>query len=60
MMISGARTNRGQHEYGSAHEGPLWDELRKDMHGTDITHWLYQGDRSSDRPADLGYGERFP
>jgi hypothetical protein len=25
------------------------------MNGTDASNWLYQGDRSKDRPADLGY-----
>ena len=25
------------------------------MNGTDTSHWLYQGDKSTDRPADLGY-----
>jgi hypothetical protein len=25
------------------------------MNGTDAGNWLYQGDRSKDRPADLGY-----
>jgi hypothetical protein len=54
-LISGAHTNRRQHEYGNAHESPLWNEFSKDMHWTDIAHWLYQGDRSTDRPADLGY-----
>lgn len=25
------------------------------MHGTDYAGWLYDGDKKSDRPADLGY-----
>jgi uncharacterized protein YjaZ len=25
------------------------------MHGSDLSRWLFQGDRSTDRPADLGY-----
>jgi len=25
------------------------------MHGHDASHWLYQGDKSVNRPADLGY-----
>lgn len=54
-LASGAHTNRVQHAYGSAHEQQLWEEFRKDMHSTDLSHWLFQGDRSTDRPADLGY-----
>jgi Predicted Zn-dependent protease (DUF2268) len=54
-LASGAHTNRVQHAYGNAHEHELWEEFRKDMHGADLSHWLFQGDRSTDRPADLGY-----
>jgi Predicted Zn-dependent protease (DUF2268) len=54
-LTSGAHTNRLQHEYGNAHERELWEEFRKEMDGTDLTHWLFQGDRASNRPADLGY-----
>jgi uncharacterized protein YjaZ len=25
------------------------------MNGTKTSNWLYQGDKSKDRPADLGY-----
>ncbi len=53
--ISGGIINRVQRTYGDAHEQALWAEFEKDMRGTDISHWLYQGDRSKDRPADLGY-----
>ena len=41
--------------YGLAHEHDLWVEFQREMLGTDYSHWLYQGDRSKDRPADLGY-----
>jgi uncharacterized protein YjaZ len=41
--------------YGDAHEQELWAEFRKEMLGTDINRWMYQGDREKDRPADLGY-----
>jgi hypothetical protein len=54
-LTSGAHTNRAQHTYGNAHEHELWDEFRKDLHSSDLSHWLFQGDRSTDRPADLGY-----
>jgi Predicted Zn-dependent protease (DUF2268) len=54
-LTSGAHTNRAQHAYGDAHEHELWEEFRKEMHGSDLTNWLFQGDRSPNRPADLGY-----
>jgi hypothetical protein len=41
--------------YGLAHEHDLWVEFQRDMNGTDASQWLYQGDRATDRPADLGY-----
>ncbi|HTX37645.1 MAG TPA: DUF2268 domain-containing putative Zn-dependent protease [Bryobacteraceae bacterium] len=53
--ISGGIINGVQRTYGDAHEPALWAEFEKDMRGSDISHWLYQGDRSKDRPADLGY-----
>ncbi len=54
-LTSGAHTNRAQHAYGNAHEHELWEEFRNAMHGSELTRWLFQGDRSTDRPADLGY-----
>jgi hypothetical protein len=53
-LISGAHTNRAQHAYGN-HGRELWEEFQKDMNGAAVTRWLFQGDRSTDRPADLGY-----
>jgi hypothetical protein len=54
-LISGGIINTVQHEYGDNHERALWDEFRKEMNGTDFSHWLFQGENSKDRPADLGY-----
>jgi hypothetical protein len=54
-MISGGIINKIQRSYGDAHEQALWAEFQEEMRGTDISRWLYQGDRSKDRPADLGY-----
>ncbi|HEV2287430.1 MAG TPA: DUF2268 domain-containing putative Zn-dependent protease [Candidatus Acidoferrales bacterium] len=54
-MISGQSINQNIYAYGNAHEGELWQEFRGEMNGTDFSHWLYQGDKSKDRPADLGY-----
>jgi hypothetical protein len=42
-MISGEITNKVQHNYGDVHERELWVEFRKEMLGTDINRWMYQG-----------------
>src|SRR5258706_5686208 len=54
-LISGGTINRVQRAYGDAHEQDLWAEFRPAMNGKDVSRWLFQGDRSKDRPADLGY-----
>ena len=41
--------------YGAANEPALWTEFRAAMLGTDTQQWLFNGQRSTDRPADLGY-----
>jgi len=55
QMISGQNINTTAYAYGDAHEAELWHEFSTEMNGTDFSHWLYQGDKSKDRPADLGY-----
>jgi Predicted Zn-dependent protease (DUF2268) len=54
-MISDGTISKTQREYGDAHEQALWTEFRKEMLGQDLSRWFYQGDRSKDRPADMGY-----
>jgi hypothetical protein len=54
-MISGGIINRVQRTYGDAHQQALWEEFRKEMSGYDLSNWMYNGDKSKDRPADLGY-----
>jgi len=54
-MISGGMINGVQRAYGDEHEPALWVEFSAAMHGTDSSHWLYEGDRARDRPADMGY-----
>jgi hypothetical protein len=54
-LIAGGHINRTAHAYGDARERELWLEFREVMHGTDVSGWMYQGDRAGDRPADLGY-----
>jgi hypothetical protein len=54
-LISGGSINAHLREYGDAHEADLWREFSQAMDKTDTSQWLYQGDKSKDRPADLGY-----
>jgi hypothetical protein len=54
-MISGKHINAVARTYGDAHEAALWTEFRAAMDSSKVDRWLYQGDRSTDRPADLGY-----
>lgn len=55
-LVSGGMINQAMHGYGDAHEEELWNAFAAEMHGTDLSHWLYQGNRAGpDRPADLGY-----
>ena len=42
-------------QYGLQNEKALWQEFKKEMRGKDKSNWLYQGNRSKNRPADLGY-----
>jgi len=54
-LISGGQINAHLQEYGNAHEAELWREFSQVMDKDDASQWLYQGDKSGDRPADLGY-----
>lgn len=54
-LISGSHINPHLHAYGNPIEKELWLEFQKEMNGTDVSNWLYQGEKARDRPADLGY-----
>ena len=54
-MIAGKNINDHIYIYGDVHEKELWEEFKGQMHGKDISNWLYNGNASKDRPADLGY-----
>ena len=53
LISDGAIANANS--YGMTHEAKLWREFQQEMNGTKTDNWLYQGDKSKDRPADLGY-----
>jgi hypothetical protein len=54
-LLTGSIINKVQYEYGIAHEAELWKEFQQHMNEKDFSRWLYNGDKSLDRPADLGY-----
>jgi len=57
-LLSGQTINAPIHAYGDAHEADVWRDFTTQMHGTDLSRWLYNGGSitsSTDRPADLGY-----
>ena len=43
--------------YAEAHEAELWTNFQRDMHGTDYSQWLYNGQHPArgNVPPDLGY-----
>ncbi|HEX6280246.1 MAG TPA: DUF2268 domain-containing putative Zn-dependent protease [Pyrinomonadaceae bacterium] len=55
QLISGGNVNPHLHEYGNPIEKELWLEFEKEMNGSDVSNWMYQGENAKDRPADLGY-----
>jgi Predicted Zn-dependent protease (DUF2268) len=42
-------------KYGLEHERDLWREFSMVMDRSDLSSWLYNGDKSKSHPADLGY-----
>jgi hypothetical protein len=55
-MISGELLNDPLRTYGDSHEAELWQSFSQEMNGTNLSHWLYQGDKHPPGvPADLGY-----
>ena len=54
-LISGVQINETARSYGLQHESELWTQFSQEMHGTDISHWMYEGKVVNGRPADLAY-----
>ncbi len=54
-LLAKAIFNKAQYQYGLAHEPELWKEFQQHMNEEDFSRWLYNGNVSFDRPADLGY-----
>ena len=55
--LLGLSINKKVYEYGENHECELWKAFDNDLknHEKEYRRWLYQGNRSKDKPADLGY-----
>jgi len=54
-LVTKSNINKHVHAYGNTHERELWLAFKDQMHGTDISNWLYNGLTSKDKPGDLGY-----
>lgn len=54
-LISGGQMNQAARAYGLQHESELWTQFSHEMHGTDTSHWMYEGKVVNGRPADLAY-----
>ncbi|HEY0459432.1 MAG TPA: DUF2268 domain-containing putative Zn-dependent protease [Pyrinomonadaceae bacterium] len=54
-LIAGDTINPHLDKYANPIEKELWLEFKKEMAGTDASNWLYQGDKTVGKPADLGY-----
>jgi tetratricopeptide (TPR) repeat protein len=54
-LVTGKKINTPHYVYGAENEQELWEELKKDKDDLSYVNWLYQGDKSKERPADLGY-----
>jgi hypothetical protein len=54
-LVTRREDTSAPHEYGRLHESELWEEFESCMDGKNVNDWVGNGDRSVDRPADLGY-----
>jgi hypothetical protein len=54
-MISQDTINPIQKTYGDQHEAELWQEFQREMNGTSMKNWVYNGSTIKDKPSDLGY-----
>lgn len=55
-LVLGYHLNNQVHAYGNAHEKALWERFKQQMHGEDVSEWLYNSRNTSPGvPGDLGY-----
>jgi hypothetical protein len=55
QLAMGEAINKANYDYGIQNEKMLWQEFRSAMMKNDLSNWLYNGNNSKTRPADLGY-----
>ncbi len=55
QKVTGKELASAHYNYGNKYEEGLWKEFKKEMNGSDLSRWLYSGERSVGRPSDLGY-----
>ena len=54
-LTSGETANAHLKQWTRGHECAIEQAFEKDAAGTDISHWLYNGVGTPDKPGDLGY-----
>jgi hypothetical protein len=54
-LVSGSNINEHLQKYADPRAADLWAEFSSQMSGNDISKWVYNGSKSTDRPGDLGY-----
>ena len=53
--ILGVYANDHLPAWANGRQAELWEEFRIAMNGTDLSRWLFNRSRTTERPADLGY-----
>ena len=57
-ILAGRNINEPLHIFGDLHEREIWVDFSRQMNGSDVSRWLYNGGTvtaTTARPADLGY-----
>lgn len=54
-LTSGGTANPQLQRWARGHECTIEQAFEKDAPGTDLSHWLYNGVGTPDKPGDLGY-----
>jgi hypothetical protein len=54
-IMSGGNINDHLKKYADPRQKELWTEFSSQMTIADISKWVYNGSKSTDRPGDLGY-----
>ncbi|MEO1451801.1 MAG: DUF2268 domain-containing putative Zn-dependent protease [Bacteroidota bacterium] len=54
-LAIGHSTKPNLYAWGDTHEAEVWADFQKEMRTNKLNNWMYNGNKSKDRPADLGY-----